>query len=169
MTQRDKCESDLLHRVSPGESGRGNWFIEFLVDEVFVFIKQSFPFFPIKRPLPDSRLWSLEVLPKILPTCQDQNDKSFDAKRTPSQKRTTADYADFHGSGILYFFSISVNSCDLRSINRQWHFENRKLKPGGGEIRTHEAFRPSGFQDRRDQPLCHPSRQMAGQRPTSNV
>ena len=28
---------------------------------------------------------------------------------------------------------------------------------GGGEIRTHEAFRPSGFQDRRDQPLCHPS------------
>jgi hypothetical protein len=55
MTQRDKCESDLLHRVSPGESGRGNWFTEFLVDEVFVFIKQSFPFFPIKRPLPDSR------------------------------------------------------------------------------------------------------------------
>src|SRR6266566_9836673 len=30
---------------------------------------------------------------------------------------------------------------------------------GGGEIRTHEAFRPSGFQDRRIQPLCHPSRQ----------
>src|SRR6266576_7333299 len=29
---------------------------------------------------------------------------------------------------------------------------------GGGEIRTHETFRPSGFQDRRDQPLCHPSR-----------
>jgi hypothetical protein len=29
---------------------------------------------------------------------------------------------------------------------------------GGGEIRTHEAFRPSGFQDRRNQPLCHPSR-----------
>ncbi len=28
---------------------------------------------------------------------------------------------------------------------------------GGGEIRTHETFRPSGFQDRRDQPLCHPS------------
>ena len=28
---------------------------------------------------------------------------------------------------------------------------------GGGEIRTHEAFRPSGFQDRRNQPLCHPS------------
>ena len=28
---------------------------------------------------------------------------------------------------------------------------------GGGEIRTHEAFRPSGFQDRRIQPLCHPS------------
>jgi hypothetical protein len=29
---------------------------------------------------------------------------------------------------------------------------------GGGEIRTHETFRPSGFQDRRNQPLCHPSR-----------
>jgi hypothetical protein len=28
---------------------------------------------------------------------------------------------------------------------------------GGGEIRTHEAVRPSGFQDRRNQPLCHPS------------
>ena len=28
---------------------------------------------------------------------------------------------------------------------------------GGGEIRTHEAFQPSGFQDRRNQPLCHPS------------
>jgi hypothetical protein len=29
---------------------------------------------------------------------------------------------------------------------------------GGGEIRTHEAFQPSGFQDRRNQPLCHPSK-----------
>ena len=36
--------------------------------------------------------------------------------------------------------------------------ETRKLGSGGGEIRTHEAFQPSGFQDRRDQPLCHPSR-----------
>src|SRR6266481_8579403 len=33
----------------------------------------------------------------------------------------------------------------------------RWKKRGGGEIRTHEAFRPSGFQDRRIQPLCHPS------------
>ncbi len=32
-----------------------------------------------------------------------------------------------------------------------------KQDGGGGEIRTHEASRPSGFQDRRDQPLCHPS------------
>src|SRR5438067_8791954 len=32
-----------------------------------------------------------------------------------------------------------------------------RSRSGGGEIRTHEAFRPSGFQDRRDQPLCHPS------------
>ena len=30
---------------------------------------------------------------------------------------------------------------------------------GGGGIRTHEGLRPSGFQDRRDQPLCHPSGQ----------
>jgi hypothetical protein len=38
--------------------------------------------------------------------------------------------------------------------------ENRqsKIGRGGGEIRTHEAFRPSGFQDRRNQPLCHPSK-----------
>ena len=40
---------------------------------------------------------------------------------------------------------------------------------GGGEIRTHEAFRPSGFQDRRDQPLCHPSGGLNEERPTSNV
>src|SRR6266550_4162816 len=31
------------------------------------------------------------------------------------------------------------------------------LTDGGGEIRTHEAFRPAGFQDRCNQPLCHPS------------
>src|SRR5713101_7224631 len=36
----------------------------------------------------------------------------------------------------------------------------RWQKRGGGEIRTHEAFRPSGFQDRRIQPLCHPSRKI---------
>jgi hypothetical protein len=29
---------------------------------------------------------------------------------------------------------------------------------GGGGIRTHEAFRPAGFQDRSHQPLDHPSR-----------
>ena len=34
---------------------------------------------------------------------------------------------------------------------------NSEHGSGGGEIRTHETFRPSGFQDRRDQPLCHPS------------
>ena len=28
---------------------------------------------------------------------------------------------------------------------------------GGGGIRTHGPFRVSGFQDRRDRPLCHPS------------
>ena len=42
-------------------------------------------------------------------------------------------------------------------FNRKSAIKNRKLRCGGGEIRTHEAFRPSGFQDRRDQPLCHPS------------
>ena len=49
--------------------------------------------------------------------------------------------------------------------------ESGNLDGGGGEIRTHEAFRPSGFQDRRDQPLCHPSREWMSnvQRPTSNV
>ena len=30
--------------------------------------------------------------------------------------------------------------------------------PGGGSrIRTYEGFPPSGFQDRRNRPLCHPS------------
>src|SRR4030095_8915179 len=43
------------------------------------------------------------------------------------------------------------------SSNSQSPIEIRNLGGGGGEIRTHEAFRPSGFQDRRDQPLCHPS------------
>ena len=28
---------------------------------------------------------------------------------------------------------------------------------GGGGIRTHETFRPAGFQDQCDRPLCHPS------------
>ena len=36
----------------------------------------------------------------------------------------------------------------------KWLYEGS----GGGEIRTHETFRPSGFQDRRNQPLCHPSK-----------
>jgi hypothetical protein len=36
-------------------------------------------------------------------------------------------------------------------------FARYTMGSGGGEIRTHETFRPSGFQDRRDQPLCHPS------------
>ena len=29
---------------------------------------------------------------------------------------------------------------------------------GGGGIRTHGALRLSGFQDRRNRPLCHPSK-----------
>jgi hypothetical protein len=48
------------------------------------------------------------------------------------------------------------------SANRRIAFQKRRQLGkrrfgGGGEIRTHEAFRPSGFQDRRNQPLCHPS------------
>src|SRR6266567_4472820 len=50
-------------------------------------------------------------------------------------------------------------SCSARvfAANQRSPIETRNLDGGGGEIRTHEAFRPSGFQDRRDQPLCHPS------------
>ncbi len=48
------------------------------------------------------------------------------------------------------------------SRNRKSAIENRKLDGGGGEIRTHEAFRPAGFQDRCNQPLCHPSRNRSG-------
>ena len=33
---------------------------------------------------------------------------------------------------------------------------------GGGGIRTHEGFRPAGFQDRSHQPLDHPSRFASG-------
>jgi hypothetical protein len=34
---------------------------------------------------------------------------------------------------------------------------NLVQKYGGGGIRTHGTLRPSGFQDRRNRPLCHPS------------
>ena len=40
-----------------------------------------------------------------------------------------------------------------RPINLFQHF----WQDGGGGIRTHEPLRVSGFQDRRDRPLCHPS------------
>ena len=35
--------------------------------------------------------------------------------------------------------------------------EVARILGGGGGIRTHETFPPSGFQDRRIRPLCHPS------------
>jgi hypothetical protein len=35
---------------------------------------------------------------------------------------------------------------------------HRKVNGGGGGIRTHEGFRPAGFQDRSHQPLDHPSK-----------
>ena len=44
------------------------------------------------------------------------------------------------------------------STNRKSKIKNRKLNGGGGGIRTHEAFRPAGFQDRSHKPLDHPSR-----------
>ena len=34
---------------------------------------------------------------------------------------------------------------------------DHEIYGGGGGIRTHEAFRPAGFQDRSHQPLDHPS------------
>lgn len=42
------------------------------------------------------------------------------------------------------------------------HPTGKRLDPprgsgGGGGIRTHGTLRPSGFQDRRNRPLCHPS------------
>src|ERR671918_1209146 len=48
--------------------------------------------------------------------------------------------------------------CCWRRMKVEHQTSNIKRRTrGGGEIRTHEAFRPSGFQDRRNQPLCHPS------------
>ena len=35
----------------------------------------------------------------------------------------------------------------------------RSADGGRGEIRTHGTLRPSGFQDRRNRPLCHPSKE----------
>jgi hypothetical protein len=48
---------------------------------------------------------------------------------------------------------MSILNCRVNCLAA--HPEDEKS--GGGEIRTHETFRPSGFQDRRNQPLCHPS------------
>src|SRR5437899_1943210 len=74
--------------------------------------------------------------------------------RTPpkaSKKHVGAHWwtvANFGGVVMLNSYAISLGaSCE---------------ESGGGEIRTHEAFRPSGFQDRRDQPLCHPSGRICG-------
>jgi hypothetical protein len=48
--------------------------------------------------------------------------------------------------------------CNVRAYIFWYFFHNSFfLTGGGGEIRTHEAFRPAGFQDRCNQPLCHPS------------
>jgi len=56
--------------------------------------------------------------------------------------------------------------CRLRRRHRARHsvlrraldsLPNTQLNGGGGGIRTHEGFRPAGFQDRSHQPLDHPS------------
>src|SRR5205807_9576916 len=39
----------------------------------------------------------------------------------------------------------------------QSKFELHRRAGGGGGIRTHEAFRPAGLQDRSHKPLDHPS------------
>jgi hypothetical protein len=65
-------------------------------------------------------------------------------------------------SHLSVFFQRVLSACVLRNtafsdaVNK---LSEAAAQPsgGGGEIRTHETFRPSGFQDRRDQPLCHPS------------
>ncbi len=43
------------------------------------------------------------------------------------------------------------------AFNPRSEIGNPKLNGGGGGIRTHEGFRPAGFQDRSHQPLDHPS------------
>src|SRR5205807_10178213 len=45
----------------------------------------------------------------------------------------------------------NIPGCD------QSKFELHRRAGGGGGIRTHEAFRPAGFQDRSHKPLDHPS------------
>ena len=56
-------------------------------------------------------------------------------------------------------FENALKQCCLATTEVEDQTTNSQHRVGGGgEIRTHEAFRPSGFQDRRNQPLCHPSR-----------
>ena len=52
-----------------------------------------------------------------------------------------------------------------RTLGRKWKLSFFRYNPlkirvldgGGGGIRTHGTLRPSGFQDRRNRPLYHPS------------
>src|SRR5262249_14595642 len=62
---------------------------------------------------------------------------------------------------LLAFGYSLTKEKNLRRFRKRADFLR---KGGGGEIRTHEPFRPSGFQDRRDQPLCHPSEGLVGRR-----
>ncbi len=61
--------------------------------------------------------------------------------------RTRADKDEFQ------WICYAKSSCFSASLAQVPHNQG----DGGGEIRTHEAFGPSGFQDRRNQPLCHPA------------
>ncbi len=59
-------------------------------------------------------------------------------------------------------WSLSVSVLHHSPIHRAFgmipHHPEREAHHGGrGGIRTHEAFRPAGFQDRCIRPLCHPS------------
>ena len=51
--------------------------------------------------------------------------------------------------------NASKNADDGKSLKNK--VIEGKNSSGGSEIRTHERFRVSGFQDRCNQPLCHPS------------
>src|SRR6266496_3820741 len=57
-----------------------------------------------------------------------------------------------HWQTMADFGGVAMQNCYASCLSFAFYEGN-----GGGEIRTHEAFRPAGFQDRCNQPLCHPS------------
>ena len=69
-----------------------------------------------------------------------------------------------HYPKLRFGFGVRSRSRGILTLRYRARQSKRpvRLGRGGGEIRTHEAFRPSGFQDRRIQPLCHPSKKKFG-------